>query len=91
MKHRRVEDRNWLMRTYKHYEPYIQLGGLLVAVMIGGATLIALSEKAVAYDGRITANEKAISDLKYGMDTLNFKQDTIMQYWGIPNSKRGEK
>ena len=81
MKRNRREEDSCLARLwYKWGTPYLQVfGWLFVAVpAIYAATV--LTEKAQAFDGRLTAAE-------HNYMLLNQKMDTMLDYWGIPKRR----
>lgn len=64
----------------------IQTALIIFAIAGGAVTAASVYQKAEAFDGRITANEQHIAELRHGIDVLNQKQDLTMQFFGIRNN-----
>lgn len=67
-------------RLYSAATPYVQLLGWLAVLIPAMVTVYTLAEKASAFDGRLTALERAQIDTSSRLERIDEKTDLIIEF-----------
>lgn len=69
-----------IKRLYATFTPYVQFAGWLAVLIPACVTMYVLAEKAAAFDGRITALERAQQSTASSLERIDEKADLIIEF-----------